>query len=365
MLKKPVLFVINQGVYPDYTGGMEIFNYFIIKRFASECDLYYMASKKYDYPGANFIRSCSLRPTKYFTPLYFFFYMLFHPRIKHVVLSYTPAHSILWQLYSIAVKLLKLESYIIIHHGEIIAESEIKKYRELFTKSKAVIAVSSAIKENYDSVANVNCVVIPPLVPFILPSESSVFYRRKYRIPENSFVISMVGSLKSIKNPQTILEALKLFTSQELSEINPHVVFAGGGPDEIMLKSFVHSNNLSDYVSFLGVVPKNDVGEIMSLTDVYLIASDFEGTSVSLLEAMFNSKPIIISSAQGLQDMLDSDSRLCFTTRCSSELKDCIISYFKNKDLMHIHGRKARLVYDDKYSYESMIDMYKAVFGIS
>ena len=365
MVKKPLLFVINQGVYPDYTGGMEIFNYFIIKRLASECDLYYMASKKYDYQGASFIRSCSLRPTKYLTPLYFFFYMLFHPRIKHVVFSYTPAHSILWRLYSLAVKLLKLKSYIIIHHGEKISECEVKKYKDLFIKSQVVVAVSTAIKENYDSIASVNCIVIPPLVPFIAPNESSEFYRKKYRIPANSFVISMVGSLKPIKNPQTILEALMLFTTEELLEIKPHIVFAGGGPDESVLKSFVIGNKLSDYVSFLGVVPKNDVGEIMCLTDIYLISSDFEGTSVSLLEAMYNSKPIIISSAQGLQDMIDSKSRLCFTTKNSFELKECIISYFNNNTLKIQNGNNARLIYDDKYSYESMVEMYKTIFGLS
>jgi hypothetical protein len=64
-----VLFVINDGVYPYHTGGMEIFNYHLIRTLSADRQIAYMASHKYDFESAEFVRSCSLRPAKFFTPI--------------------------------------------------------------------------------------------------------------------------------------------------------------------------------------------------------------------------------------------------------------------------------------------------------
>ena len=43
----------------------------------------------------------------------------------------------------------------------------------------------------------------------------------------------MVGSLKEMKNPDTLLQSLLLFNNIELKQYNPYIVYAGDGQKKV------------------------------------------------------------------------------------------------------------------------------------
>lgn len=358
-----VLFIINQGVYPYRVGGMEVFNYHLIKSLCKKYrEIAYISSAPYDFNGARYISSCSLRPTKLFTPLWVFIYLLFHPEYRTVVISFSDAHWLVWQIYALAIRLLKLKAIVVIHYGKNVPSDHYDVYRTFLQSAHKVVAVSDDIKNNYDSAFDLECNVIYPLVPFRNAVETSAQYREFYDIPQDARVVSMVGSLKQMKNPQRVLEALSLFTKQELTLFKPFILYAGGGSMMPELMHFVQENGLSEYVKFLGIVPNDKIVEIMTMSDVYLIASDFEGTSVSLLEAMYNSKPIIASDVPGLRDMItDGTNGLLYEVDSSKALKMCLIKMFSDVDLACQLGNAAKVSYEEKYSYEKMLRSYESL----
>ena len=358
-----VLFVINQGIYPYRVGGMEVFNYHLIKSLSEKDeDIAYMASVPYDFSGVHHIRSCSLKPTKLFTPLWVLIYLFFHPEYKTVLLSFSEAHWLVWRIYAFAIQILKLKAVVVIHYGKEVPSNHSNVYQKFFQSADTVVAVSDDIKKNYDAKFGLNCKVIYPLVPFKASLETSARYRELYGIPQDARVISMVGSLKQMKNPQRILEALSLFTVEERKIYQPFIVYAGEGPMMLELKRIVKENDLSEYVRFLGVVSNDKIGEIMTMSDLYLIASDFEGTSVSLLEAMYNSRPIIASDVPGLKDMIaDGVNGLLYDVKSSEELKMCLIEMLSDMNKARKLGIAAKASYEHKYSYEKMLNDYKSI----
>ena len=129
------------------------------------------------------------------------------------------------------------------------------------------------------------------------------------------------------------------------------------------LKEKAKEYGIEERVHFLGFVPKEEVNRIFKMSDAYIIASDFEGISVSLLEAMFNRKPIIASDAPGINDMItDGESGLLFKTGNASEVKEHLITYFTRPELEERLSNGAYKVFDSKYSYEKMIDNYERIF---
>lgn len=355
-----VLFVINDGIYPYHTGGMEIFNYHLIRTLSKDTSISYMASRCYDFDSALFIKSCSLKPTKVLSPLWLLLYLMFHRQYKKVVFSFSAAHWLVWRLYEVAIRTLKLEATIVIHYGKDVPSDHRDAYRKFFLSAKNVVAVSDDIKKNYDRAFGLVCRVIYPLIPFRFAPLTPEFYRTKYHIPQGSNVISMVGTLKEMKNPNRILESLLLFDNDELRQYKPHVVYAGTGPMMNDLQDFVESHGLSDYVSFLGVIPNDAVCEIMALTNIYLIASDFEGTSVSLLEAMFNAKPIVASDVPGLRDMIKSGyNGLLYDVSSAVSLKQSILALLLNVNKARKLGKAAKDSFEDRYDYSIMIEAYK------
>lgn len=354
------MFIINDGVYPYQTGGMEVFNYHLIKTLSLEMPVSYMASRRYDFESAEYIRSCSLRPTKLFTPLWMLIYLMFHREYRQVVISFSAAHWLVWKIYYWAVRLLKLKTTVVIHYGKEVPADHFSVYRDFLKAAENVVAVSEDIKKNYDAAYSVDCKVIYPLIPFTEADKDKSYYRAKYHIPADCNVISMVGSLKGMKNPQRIIEALCLFDKEELVKYKPHVVYAGAGPMMEELKFLVESKGLSEYVSFLGLIPNPQIREIMAMADAYLIASDFEGTSVSLLEAMYNSKAIVASNVPGLRDMISNgENGLLYEVDSPEQLKECIIELLKSKPDADRLGRAARYSYDLRYDYKDVLNAYK------
>lgn len=65
-------FVLGAGTYPHLTGGMEIFNYYLIQSLKDKFNISYTASHSLDIPDTKQIRSYKIRPTKYIFPIQLF-----------------------------------------------------------------------------------------------------------------------------------------------------------------------------------------------------------------------------------------------------------------------------------------------------
>jgi glycosyltransferase involved in cell wall biosynthesis len=97
----------------------------------------------------------------------------------------------------------------------------------------------------------------------------------------------------------------------------------------------------------------------MACTDCFLIASDFEGTSLSLMEAMSNGLPILASDVPGLRDMItDGHNGLLFGRKDAASLKQCLLRYFKDPGLRVEMGNNAFADFTENYSFETVLNRY-------
>lgn len=363
MKKTKLHFILGNGIYPDKVGGMEIFNYYFIDSIKDRFDISYQATNKLGFEGAKWVKTYNIKPEKLFAPLQVIFYLLFHPSIKKVLISFSEAHWLIWYLYTLINTLLGREYYVVIHFGKSVPEEKPQIYKKFFHKAKNVIAVSHDIKKNYDSKYGINCEVIYPLVPFYECETSKEELRKEYGIPADANVICMVGSIKDMKHPETILDAVSQFSKEEMQQYKPHIVYAGSGNMLQPMKEKAGSLGIADNVHFLGFVPKEQVNKVFKMSDMYIIASDFEGTSVSLLEAMFNKLPIIASDAPGINDMVkDNVSALLFKTKCAVEVKEHIKTIIDTPELAQNISDGAYREFEAKYSYKNVIDRYTEIF---
>lgn len=360
MFMRRVHFILNEGVYPYRVGGMEIFNYYLIDALGKELDISYSSFAPLPFRHVKFYRYRPFRPRKFFGPFQLFLHLFCHPRTRCVVFSFSAASWLVWFLSWLTCRVLNRRYFVVIHYGKDLSDDDSKILFRFFNSAERVVAVSEDIKRKYDRKYGLDCKVIYPLVPFYESSSDKESLRRKYGVPVSALVICMVGSLKSMKNPDTILRTLTIFSAGEIQKYNPYVFYAGVGPMEEELRAFAVEKGLENRTFFSGFVPKEKVNEIYKLADIYLIASDFEGTSVSLLEAMFNRKPIIASRVPGIVDILhDGLDCLMFSVRDENALKECIMRLLTQENLMRDIADEARKVFDAEFSYESVIAAYK------
>lgn len=114
-------------------------------------------------------------------------------------------------------------------------------------------------------------------------------------VPETTKVITMVARFAYPKRQDMLVEALKALPEE------CHVVFVGGG-DSGNVKDKVISCGLDKRVHFLGI--RSDVPRILKTSDIVVLASEYEGLSLSSIEGMASGRPFVASNVNGLREVV-------------------------------------------------------------
>lgn len=160
-----------------------------------------------------------------------------------------------------------------------------KAIREAVTKTAFRFTVSddmaSALTRFYDS---------KPFVACRLPAASSFFHQDLYRGISEKFTFGHVSSLDSNKCPVNILKAFSQLENPPGCEL----IIAGGSHQEIReLRALAEELGVSTQVTFLGQIPRDDMPELMSKLDCFILASTREAGGTVLSEAQAGGIPCI------------------------------------------------------------------------
>jgi glycosyltransferase involved in cell wall biosynthesis len=130
--------------------------------------------------------------------------------------------------------------------------------------------------------------------------ERRAFLRKKWGLPLDAPVVAGIGRLRSQKN-----FPLFLTVASEVLRKTPgaHFVMAGDGPDEAVLKNLARDLGVAERVHFLGYV--KDIREVYPAVDVFCLTSHFEGTPLTVLEAMAMGVPVVASRVDGTEEVLE------------------------------------------------------------
>ena len=78
---------------------------------------------------------------------------------------------------------------------------------------------------------------------------------------------------------------------------------------------------VADRITWLGKVPHDDVGWVMSAGDVFVLPSYFEGLPMSVIEAMLTGLPVIASDIPGPREqVVDGETGLLVPARQADPL---------------------------------------------
>jgi glycosyltransferase involved in cell wall biosynthesis len=131
--------------------------------------------------------------------------------------------------------------------------------------------------------------------------------RRALGVPPDAFAVGTVTRLMPSKGNEYLVEAAKL-----VLERWPRARFYIVGEGELQpeLEARARGLGLGDRLIFCGF--RADVAEALSAFDLAVFPSLWEGTPLTVLEALAMGKPIVATDADGLQDVLTdgTDARI-------------------------------------------------------
>lgn len=177
--------------------------------------------------------------------------------------------------------------------------------------------------------------------------------------------ILFVGRLTSQKGLEYLLEAFARILNS-VSDVRLLVV--GDGPMRLRYQEMVRQLRIESQVTFVGSVPHDEIHQIYSLSDIFVLPSLSESFPNVVLEAMAMGKAVVSTKVGVIPEMLDDgETALLVSPRQTRELESAILRLLDNKRLAAELGQKARKLVEERYSWESVvaltISMYEEVLG--
>ena len=122
-------------------------------------------------------------------------------------------------------------------------------------------------------------------------------FKKSIGLPENAFVISVVGELNENKNQSMLFESMERLRDTQLL----HLILVGEGPMEETYRRRVRERGIGN-IHFLGF--RNDVPKILAMSDVIALTSKREGLPRCVMEGMAAGKPVLGTNVRGIRDLV-------------------------------------------------------------
>lgn len=165
--------------------------------------------------------------------------------------------------------------------------------------------------------------------------------------------IVCIGRLVSMKRIDTIIDAFYALPSH----INCSLIVVGDGPTRQDLESKVHSLSLQKSVIFTGRL-ENPL-PILKKASAFILASEYEGFSNSVLEAMFCDIPVITSlCSSDAYEMCEKGAALGFEVGNMVQLTEHITAILNDESLAQKLVYRAR-EYRTPHAMENAIPVYE------
>lgn len=188
--------------------------------------------------------------------------------------------------------------------------------------------------------------------------------RAELGLDEKTPLLLAVGRLTEAKDYSNLLQA---FSCIEIMPNKPRLAIVGVGELRSQLENEAKNLGISDKIHFLGL--RQDIPELMSAADIYVMSSAWEGLPLVIGEAMACERPIVATDAGGCSEWMGKIGTLV-PVRNSEALSEAIqktLSLDLEQRTYMGQSARARIVehYSLKKVAETWLKIYKGNYKTS
>jgi glycosyltransferase involved in cell wall biosynthesis len=109
-----------------------------------------------------------------------------------------------------------------------------------------------------------------------------------------------------------------------VAQYDAELVIAGDGPHKQHLQKLVARHNLQNDVSFIGAVPHSKLPQLISASDIVVIPSLMEASSLFLIESMACKRPVVATNVGGIPEILNEGCGVLVSPRDTLAISQAI-----------------------------------------
>ena len=252
----------------------------------------------------------------------------------------------------------KVKIYFVIH----------SEYKDLF-KLDGIIDGFIYHKPNTLNFKNTKVNIIPMAVPIFAPDHEIPFYRQKYGISNDTFVISTVGFMFAWKQHANVLQGMVPILKQNKNVMiqlltSFHSINNGECIEEYnKIRSVVSENGIeSQVIHVTEYIPQQELSERLFLSDLGFLWSGIETTSssASLKEFVSSRLPVLRTNSSHYHDI---ESGCEITGQDMGQFISAIEDLILNKEKLTALKKSMNKNYEEM-NYKNIISKFLEVFDV-
>lgn len=198
--------------------------------------------------------------------------------------------------------------------------------------------------------------VIPNFVDFHRFSKQHKDHFKRAIAPNDEKILVHISNFRPVKR---IGDVIRVFA--KLRETLPaKLLLVGDGPDRHDMEVLTRQLGLTQDIRFLGKIEQ--VEEVLSIADLFLLPSENESFGLAALEAMACQVPVISSNAEGIPEV-NIDGITGFTSNVG-DVEDMAQNAIRILTDPELESAMKAAAYDkaQEYSLENIMVMYEALY---
>lgn len=226
-------------------------------------------------------------------------------------------------------------------------------------KSDYVTSVSESLKQdtlNLFSIKN-EIQVIPNFIELEKNHEdSSIPCRRSVMAKSNQRILTHISNFRKVKR---IPDVIDIFYKVQ-QKLDVKLMMVGDGPEKEKAEILCEKLGISNKVIFFG--NSNEVDQILSYTDLFLLPSETESFGLAALEAMAWGVPVISSNSGGLPEVnFEGVSGYLSNVGDTDDMAAKAISILEHDSNLSLFKKNA-LEISKKFDIKNILPIYEALY---
>ncbi|MDI6641920.1 MAG: glycosyltransferase family 4 protein [Elusimicrobiota bacterium] len=201
--------------------------------------------------------------------------------------------------------------------------------------------------------------------------------QKKYEfgLSTNSRIITTIGPFKPQKNLIDFIKMAKILSydlqlrrgtckggSHEVGRYDLRFLIVGDGEQRKSLEFRVESLGLKDRVLFIGW--RRDIPEILSITDIFVMTSLWEGLPRAVVEALVSGKPVVAYAVDGIKEIVkDAQTGFLVKPKDVKTLSEKVLLLLQDEKYYLCACESARKSVDETFDIDFMVRQQEKLYS--
>ena len=189
---------------------------------------------------------------------------------------------------------------------------------------------------------------------FEMSEKEKIKLRETLGLKKDDFVLTCVARLDKNKNQGFLINCVQELANEHK---NLHLLLAGNDELNGVYHEMVKRLKLEKKIHFLG--NRNDVPQLLKISDVVVSASQREGLPVNIIEAICTGTPVVALECRGMNDLIDEGKNgYLIQNFDENDFKEKICKIYREENVLEKQTKNSIFQFELSYTLRKIRNIY-------